>query len=68
MTKYEIFARHLFYQLPVAEFIDPDWGDKVNTGIGLWYRPARLHGPAGRYDNPIPEPELTLIPQSGDLL
>jgi hypothetical protein len=22
----------------VAEFIDPDWGDKVNSGIGLLYR------------------------------
>jgi hypothetical protein len=21
----------------VAEFIDPDWGDKVNSGIGLLY-------------------------------
>ncbi len=20
---------------PVAEFIDPDWGDKVNSGLGL---------------------------------
>jgi hypothetical protein len=24
---------------PVAEFIDPDWGDKVNSGIGLSSRP-----------------------------
>jgi hypothetical protein len=24
----------------VAEFIVPDWGDKVNSGIGLSYRPA----------------------------
>jgi hypothetical protein len=39
----------------VVEFIDPDWGDKVNSGIGLSYRPARLHGLAGRYDNPLPE-------------
>jgi hypothetical protein len=45
---------------PVAEFIDPDWGDKVNSGTGLPYRSARLHGLAGRYDNPIPE--LTLFP------
>ncbi len=36
----------------VAEFIDPDWGYKVNSGIGLLYRPDRLHGLAGRYDNP----------------
>ncbi len=25
----------------VAKFIVPDWGDKVNSGIGYW--PARLH-------------------------
>ncbi len=25
---------------PVAEFIDPWLGDKVNSGIGLSYRPA----------------------------
>ncbi len=42
----------------VAEFIDPDWGDKVNSGIGLSYWPARLHGLTGQYDNPMPE--LTL--------
>jgi hypothetical protein len=29
---------------PVAEFIDPDWGDKVDSGIALSYRSARLHG------------------------
>ncbi len=39
----------------VAEFTGPDWGDKVNSGIGLSYKPARLHGLAGRYDNPMPE-------------
>jgi hypothetical protein len=37
----------------VAEFIDPDWGHKVNSGVGLANRPARLHGLAGRYDNPV---------------
>jgi hypothetical protein len=31
-----------FYVIPVAEFIDPDWGDVVNSGIGLSYWPARL--------------------------
>jgi len=25
-----------------ASFIVPDWGDKVDSGIGLSYRPARL--------------------------
>ncbi len=47
----------------VAEFIDPDWGDKVNSGIRLLYWPDRLHGLADRYDNPMLE--LTLSPQSG---
>jgi hypothetical protein len=48
----------------VAEFIDPDWGDKVNSGpMGLSYRPARLHWLAGRFDNPMPE--LTLSPSHG---
>ncbi len=40
---------------PVIKFIVPDWGDKVSSGIGLAYRPARLHRLAGRYDNPVPE-------------
>jgi hypothetical protein len=33
-----------------------DWGDKIDSGIGLSYRPIRLHRQAGRYDNPMPEP------------
>ncbi len=34
----------------VAEFIVPDWGNKVNSGIiGLSYRTAMLHRLAGRY-------------------
>jgi hypothetical protein len=49
----------------VAEFINPDWGDKVNSGIGLSYRPARLHGLTGRYNNPMPE--LTLYPSQGSI-
>jgi hypothetical protein len=36
---------------PVAKFIVPDWGDKVDSGKGLSYRPAKLHRLAGRYDN-----------------
>ncbi len=39
----------------VSKFIVLDWGDEVNTDIGLSYRPARLHRLAGRYDNPMPE-------------
>jgi hypothetical protein len=49
----------------LAEFIDPDWGDKVNSGIGLSYRPAILHGLAG---GPVPVRQLYVgvdfIPQS----
>jgi hypothetical protein len=36
---------------PVAKFLVPDWEDKVNSGIGLSCRPARLHRLAGRYNN-----------------
>jgi hypothetical protein len=36
-----------------AQFIVPDWGDKVNFGIGLSYRSVRPHRLAGRYDNPM---------------
>jgi hypothetical protein len=38
-----------------AQFIVPDWGDKVDYTIGLSYRPVRLHHRlAGRYDNTMP--------------
>jgi hypothetical protein len=46
-----------------AKFLVPDWGDIVDSGIGLSYRPARLHRLAGRYDKPMLE--LTISPQSG---
>ncbi len=49
--------------VPVAKFIVPYEGKKVDYGIGLSYRPARLHRLAGRYDNPVPE--LTLSPRQG---
>jgi hypothetical protein len=49
----------------VAKFIVPDWEDKVNSGIGLSYRQARLHRLAGQYDNP--KPESTLFPHSGTM-
>jgi hypothetical protein len=51
----------MFYEMgiakrPVTKFIVPDWGgDKVDSGIGLSYRSARLHRLAGRYDNYMPE-------------
>jgi hypothetical protein len=35
-----------------SQIIVSDWGDKVDSGIGLSYRPARLHRLAGLYDNP----------------
>jgi hypothetical protein len=34
---------HLICSLFVAKFIVPGWGHKINSGIGLSYRPARLH-------------------------
>jgi hypothetical protein len=40
----------------LAKFIDPDWEDKVNSGIGWSYRLARLH-----------RLELTLSSQSGSM-
>jgi hypothetical protein len=50
----------------LAKFIVPDWGDKVDHGIGLSYRPAAgLHRLEGRYDNPMPE--STLSPHSGTM-
>ncbi len=49
----------------VAKFIVNDWGDKVNSGVGLSYRPARLHRLVGRFDNRMPE-STTLHPQLRD--
>jgi hypothetical protein len=40
-----------------AQFIVPDWWDKVDYGmggIGLSYWPVRLHRLAGRYDKSVP--------------
>ncbi len=36
-----------------------EWGDKVDSGIGLSYRPAGLHRLADRYDNPMPTSTLS---------
>jgi hypothetical protein len=55
---------------PLAKFIVSDWGwgDEVDSGIGLSYRPARLHRLAGRYDNPICRCQLRVyIPRSGTM-
>ncbi len=38
----------------IAKFLVPSWG-KVDSGLGLTYRPVRLHRLGGRYDNPMPE-------------
>jgi hypothetical protein len=42
-------------EIAVAKFIIPDGEDKVDSGIGLLYRPARLHRLTGQYNNPMPE-------------
>jgi hypothetical protein len=46
-----------------AKFLVHNWGDIVNSGIGLSYQPACLCSLAGRYDNPMSE--TTISPQSG---
>jgi hypothetical protein len=50
---------------PVAKFIVPDWGDKVDSGIGLSYRPAKLHM-VGR---PVQQPyaRVNYVPHSGNM-
>ncbi len=40
----------LIEEYAVAKFIVPGWGDKVDSGIGLSYRPARLLRLEGRYE------------------
>ncbi len=40
---YPLDGANLIFNLPVAKFVIPGWGDKVNSAIGLSYRPARLH-------------------------
>ncbi len=47
----------------LAKFVVPDWGDKVDSDIGLSYRPASLCSVAGRYDNTMPE--STISPSQG---
>jgi hypothetical protein len=42
-----------------AKFLVPDWGDIVDVGIGLPYRPASLCGLVGRYDNLMPESTIS---------
>jgi hypothetical protein len=41
---------------PVAKFLVPEWGDIVDSGIGLLHRPDRLHTQAvGPVRQPIQE-------------
>ncbi len=42
-SKKVLFFTYYCSMDPVAKFIVPDKGDKVNYGIGLSYRLARLH-------------------------
>ncbi len=51
----------------LAKFLVHDWGNKVDSGIGLLYRPARLHRLAGHshISNENPKPESTIYPIQG---
>jgi hypothetical protein len=49
---------------PIAKFIVPDWEDKVDSDIGLSYRPASICSLPDRYDNPMPE--STFSPSTRD--
>ncbi len=49
----------------VAKFIVPEWGDIVDSGIGLSYWPVRLCSLVGQYANHMPESTLSL--QSGTM-
>jgi hypothetical protein len=50
-----------------AELIVPDWGDKVNFGIGLSYLPVSyIDWRAVTYDDPLQE--LTISPSQGLLI
>jgi hypothetical protein len=51
----------------VAEFIDSDSGDKVNSGIGLSYRTARLHWLGGSVAVRQPYAGVNVIPPIRDL-
>jgi hypothetical protein len=48
-TIYEVLTLNSYF---VAKFIVPEWGDKVESGIGLSYRPVSLCNLAGRYRLP----------------
>jgi hypothetical protein len=50
----------------VAKCTVHDWGDIVDSGIGLLYRPARIQRMVGSYDNPMQE-STTYMTQSGTM-
>jgi hypothetical protein len=56
---------------PLAKFFVPDWGEIVDSGIGLPYRPAKLHRLAGNapgmYRNPMPESTISPSQETKDL-
>ncbi len=55
-----------YARLYCSQIHSPWLGDKVDSGIGLSYRPASLCSQlAGRYDNPLPE--STIFSQSGTM-
>jgi hypothetical protein len=56
-------SREESYLCTEAIFIVPDRGDEVDIGMGLSYRPARLHRLVGRYDKPMLE--STISPSQG---
>ncbi len=45
----------------VPKFILPDWGDKVNYGIGVVVPALHsyVHRLPGRYENPVPESNIS---------
>jgi hypothetical protein len=47
-----------------ADFIVPDWGDKVDSGLGFSYRPISLHKPM---DTICTKPESTISPHLGTM-
>ncbi len=50
LNKKRFTVKHLkkktkkYHNYAVAKFTVPDWGDKVDSGIGMLYRHARQHG------------------------
>ncbi len=55
------------FSVVVCSHIHSPWlGDKVDSGIGLSYRPASQCSPAGRYIIRYPMPESTFFPLVSD--